>query len=56
MPALSRAEGTVCYRSFYLPEGRVEVMEGLEKLDQDPDGLVHSLDKIHFRAECKKSG
>lgn len=55
MPALRRAEGTVCYRSFYLPEGRVEAVEGLEKLDQDPDVLVHSLDKIHLGAECKKN-
>ena len=38
----------MCCRSFYLPEGWVETVEGVEKLDEDPDVLVHSLHKIHL--------
>ena len=48
MPMLNWTEGAVCCRSFYLPEGWVETVEGVEKLDEDPDVLVHSLHKIHL--------
>lgn len=54
-PALKPAEGAVCYLSFYLPEGRVEAVEGVAALDADPDVLVHSLHRVRVGMQCRKN-
>ncbi|WP_418668387.1 ATP-grasp domain-containing protein [Allofournierella sp.] len=54
-PVLRPACGVVCCLSFYLPEGRVETIAGVEELDRDPDVLVHSLHKIQVGTKCGKN-